>query len=47
MQYWQEGDSIHALRTAIIGPDGKLAACYRGSDWTAEELVEGPAVPDT
>jgi protein SCO1/2 len=42
MQYWQEGDQIiHALRTAIIGPDGKLVACYRGSDWTAEELVEG------
>jgi protein SCO1/2 len=41
MQYWQEGDQIiHALRTAIIGPDGKLVACYRGSDWTAEELVD-------
>jgi protein SCO1/2 len=40
MQYWQEGGQIiHSLRTAVIGPDGKLAALYRGSEWKAEEII--------
>ncbi|HEV8483165.1 MAG TPA: SCO family protein [Blastocatellia bacterium] len=40
MQYWQEdGQIIHSLRTAVIGPEGKLAALYRGSDWKAEEII--------
>ena len=29
------------LRTAIIGPDGKLVASHRGSEWSAEDLLEG------
>jgi protein SCO1/2 len=40
MRYWQEsGQIIHSLRTAVIGPDGKLAALYRGSDWKAAEIA--------
>ncbi len=29
----------HNLRTAVIGPDGRVAAIYDGSVWTAGELV--------
>ena len=31
---------IHSLRTAIIGPDGKIAKVYRGNEWKPEELVK-------
>jgi len=30
---------IHSLRTAVITPDGKVKSMLRGSDWTAEDLV--------
>ena len=40
MRYWQEGGQIiHSLRTAVIAPDGKVAALYRGSDWKAAEIL--------
>ena len=40
MKYWQEGGQIiHSLRTAVIGPDGKVATLYRGSDWKAAEII--------
>jgi protein SCO1/2 len=40
MQYWQDdGQIIHSLRTAVIGPEGKLAALYRGSEWKSEEII--------
>ena len=40
MQYWQDdGQIIHSLRTAVIGPEGKLASLYRGSDWKAEAVI--------
>ena len=29
----------HNLRTAVIGPDGKVVAIYNGSDWTADQIV--------
>ena len=29
----------HNLRTAVIGPDGKVVAIYTGSDWSADQLV--------
>jgi protein SCO1/2 len=36
----EEGGGIsHNLRTAVIGPDGKLFRLHRGNDWTADELV--------
>jgi protein SCO1/2 len=31
---------IHSLRTALIGPDGKVIKVYRGNDWKPEELVK-------
>jgi protein SCO1/2 len=29
----------HNLRTALVGPDGRIAAIHGGSDWTADQLV--------
>jgi len=29
----------HNLRTAVIGPDGRIVATYSGNDWTADTLV--------
>ena len=31
---------VHTLRTAVIGPDGKLIKLYRGNEWIPEELVK-------
>jgi protein SCO1/2 len=40
MQYWQEGDQIiHSLRTAVIGPDGRLVKLYPGNEWKPQELI--------
>jgi protein SCO1 len=30
---------IHSLRTAVIGPDGKLFKLYRGNEWKPEDIV--------
>jgi len=30
---------IHSLRTAVIGPDGRLFKLYRGNEWKPEEIV--------
>ena len=30
----------HNLRTAVIGPDGRVVAAYSGNDWTAGTLVD-------
>ena len=29
----------HSLRTAVIGPDGRVAALYDNTDWTVDRLV--------
>jgi protein SCO1/2 len=29
----------HNLRTAVIGPDGRVVAAYSGNDWSADTLV--------
>lgn len=34
-----EGSFTHNLRTAVIGPDGRLRRLFRGNDWHPEELV--------
>lgn len=34
-----DGTITHNLRTAVIGPDGRVAAVYSGNDWTAGQLV--------
>jgi protein SCO1 len=40
MQYWQEGDQIiHSLRTAVIAPDGRLAALFTGNEWKPAEVL--------
>jgi protein SCO1 len=39
MQYWPEGDQIiHSLRTAVIGPDGKLVKLYPGNEWKPADI---------
>ena len=40
LTYFPEKDQIiHALRTVIIGPDGKVAKIYTGNDWKPEEVL--------
>jgi protein SCO1/2 len=29
----------HNLRTAVVGPDGRVVAIYTGSDWTTAQMV--------
>ena len=29
----------HSLRTAVIGPDGKVTKIFSGNDWTPDELL--------
>jgi protein SCO1 len=45
LRYYQDTSSgteqvIHSLRTALIGPDGKIVKVYRGNEWKPEELVQ-------
>jgi len=47
LRYWNDQDQIvHSLRTAVIGPDGKLVKLYRGNDWKPEDVladgIQGP-----
>ncbi|MPY89290.1 MAG: hypothetical protein GEU99_15355 [Luteitalea sp.] len=38
--YEQQGDEImHALRTAVIDPQGRVAVVLRGNEWTATDLL--------
>jgi protein SCO1/2 len=40
LKYWTEGGQIvHALVTALIGPDGKVIQLYRGNDWQPAQVV--------
>jgi protein SCO1/2 len=40
LKYWTEGGQIvHALVTALIGPDGKVVKLYRGNDWRPAEVL--------
>jgi protein SCO1/2 len=36
----QENQIVHSLRTALIGPDGKIAAIYNGNDWRAADVIK-------
>jgi protein SCO1/2 len=29
----------HNLRTAVLGPDGRVVSIYSGSDWTPEQAI--------
>src|SRR5262245_36476381 len=41
LTYFPEKDQIiHALRTVIIKPDGKVGKIYGGNDWKVDEVVE-------
>jgi protein SCO1/2 len=45
MRYYQDTTSgneqvIHSLRTAVIGPDGKVIKVYRGNEWKPEEMLK-------
>ncbi len=41
LTYFPEKDQIiHALRTVIISPDGKVAKIYGGNDWKPEQIVK-------
>ena len=40
LTYFPENNQIiHALRTVIINPDGKVAKIYTGNEWKPEEVV--------
>ncbi|HYE16334.1 MAG TPA: SCO family protein [Pyrinomonadaceae bacterium] len=36
----EDGQVIHSLRTAVVGPDGKLYKVYRGNGWKPEEALK-------
>ncbi|HEY0407663.1 MAG TPA: SCO family protein [Pyrinomonadaceae bacterium] len=41
LTYYVEADQIvHSLRTAIIGPDGKVVEVYTGNEWKPEEVIK-------
>jgi protein SCO1/2 len=45
MRYFHDTTSgqenvVHSLRTAVIGPDGKVFKAYRGNEWKPEEVVK-------
>ena len=44
LRYYQDTSSgdeqvIHSMRTAVIGPDGKVVKLYRGNEWKPDEIV--------
>lgn len=40
LTYFPEKDEIiHALRTVIVSPEGKVAKIYTGNEWKPEEIV--------
>ena len=36
----KDGQLVHALRTVLIGADGKIAKVYSGNRWTPEEVAK-------
>ena len=41
LTYFPDKDQIvHALRTVIVSPDGKVVKIYSGNDWKPEEVVD-------
>jgi protein SCO1/2 len=41
LTYFAEKDQIiHALRTAVISPDGKVVKVYSGNEWKPQEAIE-------
>ncbi len=41
LSYTPDGEQIvHSLRTAVIGPDGKIAHLFNGNEWKPEDAVQ-------
>jgi len=45
MRYFHDTTSgqenvVHSLRTAVIGPDGKVFKAYRGNEWKPEDVMK-------
>lgn len=41
LEFTPDGNRIsHTLRTALVGPDGRLLRVYRGNDWSPVEVVD-------
>lgn len=45
LQYTKDAETgqdqiIHSLRTALIGPDGKIVKTYRGNEWKPDEVLK-------
>ena len=41
LTYFPEKDQIiHALRTVIVNPDGKIVKIYKGNEWKPEEIID-------
>lgn len=45
MRYYNDASSgkeqvMHSLRTAIVGPDGKIVKVYRGNEWKPDEVLK-------
>ena len=41
LTYFPEKDQIiHALRTAIVNPDGKVVKIYHGNDWSTDQVLK-------
>jgi len=45
LRYYQDASTgeqqvIHSLRTAVIGPDGRVFKLYRGNEWKPSEIVD-------
>jgi protein SCO1/2 len=36
----EQGELLHNLTTAVIGPDGTVQRLFRGSDWTPEDVLQ-------
>jgi protein SCO1 len=47
LSYWPDKDQVvHSLRTALVGPDGKVVKLYRGNEWKpADVLADIKALP--
>ena len=44
LRYYHDTESsdeqvIHSMRTAVVGPDGKVFKLYRGNQWKPEEIL--------
>jgi protein SCO1 len=40
VNYWNDrGQIVHALMTALIGPDGKVRKLYRGNQWQPADVL--------